>query len=81
MGNHWRTARQMSGAQPSAGPHSALTTLRDLSSPPLPSRSILKPLKVSEPPVHKFQALDRALFFFVTAAALVGSVFLLFVRL
>ena len=43
----------------------------------LPSRSILEPFEVSEPPLHKFQLLERALLFVLTAIALVSAAFIL----
>ena len=58
----------------------ARSTPRDniYSFPPLPRGSLLKPVEVSEPPVHKFQAFESALFVFTTAAALFLALFLLF---
>lgn len=52
----------------------------DFSLPPLPPGSILKPSEISEPPVHEFKAIENAFLFFVTAAAIVGGVLLLFVE-
>lgn len=46
---------------------------------PLPMGSILKPFEISEPPLHKFKVFENALLVVVTAAAVVGAVFLLLV--
>ena len=54
-------------------------TRRD-SLPPLPSRSVLEPVEFSEPRIHKFEPVERALLGFLTALALVCAVFLLFVE-
>jgi hypothetical protein len=55
-------------------------TRRDLN-PLLPFGSVLKSFEVSEPPVDKFEACERALLFVTTAAALLVALALLFVDL
>lgn len=75
-----RTARQVSGGKPPAEPPYDAGGRADLL-PPLPARSILEPVEFSEAPVHKFQAFESVLLFFVTAAAIVGGVLLLFIDL
>ena len=59
------------------GAHALLTPRDSILLPP--SRPIFELFEVSDPPVHKFKPFERALFFFVTSAAFVGGIFLLFV--
>lgn len=79
--SHWRTSRRAVGGNQLSGSPYALSTLRDLDRPPLPSGSVLKSFEVSKPTVHKFQAFESALFVITTAAALFVGLALLFVDL
>ena len=74
---HWRTARQMSGDQPSAGLHyGAGGTRAELLS--FPSGSVLEPLDVPEPPLNKFSVIERAFVGVLTGIALVSAFFIMF---
>ena len=76
MDAHWRTARQMSGDNHLPG----LTTARAVRTPNLisfPPGSLLEPVKVSEPPVHKFSVIQSAALSIITAAALFFAIIIL----
>jgi hypothetical protein len=65
--------------QPRPLPRDAITIPRD-SLHPFPSRSVLKPIEVFDPPVNKFKLIENAALFVITAAALFGFFVLLFVE-
>ena len=80
MASHWRTARDAPGVQPHLGPpHGARGHSAELIA--FPSGSLLEPVEVSEPPVHKFSVVQSAALSVITAAAfLFAIVILLFVE-
>ena len=70
----------LGGNEHSAGALRA-TTLRELNSlPPLPSGAVLEPFNLDEPPSNEFSLFDGLFVSFVTGAAFVVAVLLLFVE-
>lgn len=81
--SHWRTSRHAIGGidQHAGSPHRAVT-LRELNSlPPLPSGAILEPFNLQEPAPDEFSLFDGFFVSFITGAAFVVAVLLLFVDL
>lgn len=72
--------RRFGGMNTSSAAYGAGDARADLF-PPLPARSILESVEVSEAPVHKFQAIESLLLSVATAAGLVVAFVLLFVDL
>ena len=74
---HWRMARQSSGNNQLPGLHiGAGGKSAELLS--FPSGSVLEPLDVPDPPLHKFSVIDRALIGVLAGIALVSAFFILF---